>query len=59
MENVNRELVQAWLNLQCSMVAGVTHAAVLLGSRAAATWPEGGVVSAPVMMAASARPIDT
>ena len=36
METVNRELVQAWLNLQCSMVAGVRRAAVLMGSRPAA-----------------------
>lgn len=52
MEHVNRELVQAWLNLQCSMVAGVTHAAILLGSRPAAIWPEQSVVSASIMAVA-------
>jgi multidrug resistance efflux pump len=40
METVNGELVQAWLNLQCSMVAGVRRAAVFVGSRQAAVWPE-------------------
>jgi multidrug resistance efflux pump len=52
METVNRELVQAWLDLQCSMVAGVTRAAVLFGSRPAAIWPEDSTVPASVMAAA-------
>jgi RND family efflux transporter MFP subunit len=56
MESVNRELIQAWLNLQCSMVAGVTRAAVLLGSRPAAVWPEGTAVPAS-LVAASKRAV--
>jgi RND family efflux transporter MFP subunit len=41
------ELTQAWLNLQCGMLAGVTRATVLLASskpdslRQSARWPEG------------------
>ena len=52
METVNRELIQAWLNLQCSMVAGVTRAAVLLGSRPAAVWPKGSSVPASLTLTA-------
>jgi RND family efflux transporter MFP subunit len=52
METVNRELVQAWLNLQCSMVAGVTRAAVLKGSRPAAVWPEDSDVPASLTLTA-------
>ena len=51
METVNRELVQAWLDLQCSMVAGVTRAAVLIGSRPAAVWPKDSVVPASITAA--------
>jgi multidrug resistance efflux pump len=52
METVNRELIQAWLNLQCSMVAGVTRAAVLLGTRPAAVWPQGSSVPASLTLTA-------
>jgi len=52
MDTVNRELLQAWLDLQCSMVAGVTCAAVLIGSRPAAIWPKDSTVPASIMAAA-------
>jgi len=52
METVNRELLQAWLELQCSMVAGVTCAAVLIGSRPAAVWPKDSAVPASITAAA-------
>ena len=58
METVNRELVQAWLNLQCSMVAGVTRATVLLGSRPAAVWPEGSSVPASLTLTAQRAAIE-
>jgi len=49
---VNRELIQAWLNLQCSMVTGVTRAAVLLGASPAAIWPEKSVPTATILAVA-------
>ena len=52
METVNRELLQAWLELQCSMVAGVTGAAVLIGSRPVAVWPKDSTVPASIIAAA-------
>jgi multidrug resistance efflux pump len=52
MEMMNRELLQAWLNLQCSMVAGVTRAAVLFGPRPVAMWPKDSTVPASIMAAA-------
>jgi len=52
METLNRELLQAWLELQCSMVAGVTCAAVLIGSRPAAVWPKDSSVPASITAAA-------
>ena len=55
METVNRELVQAWLDLQCSMVAGVTRAAVLIGSRPAAVWPKDSSVPASIMAASNVQ----
>ncbi|MEN8800352.1 MAG: HlyD family efflux transporter periplasmic adaptor subunit [Thiogranum sp.] len=58
METVNRELVQAWLDLQCSMVAGVTRAAVLIGSKPAAVWPRDSTVPASIMAAAQRAVIE-
>jgi multidrug resistance efflux pump len=58
METVNRELVQAWLDLQCSMVAGVTRAAVLIGSKPAAVWPRDSTVPASITAAAQRAVID-
>jgi RND family efflux transporter MFP subunit len=58
MESVNRELIQEWLKLQCSMVAGVTRAAVLLGSRPAAVWPEDAVVPVSMMAAAQSAALE-
>ncbi len=53
MDTANTELVQAWLNLQCSMLAGVTRATVLQGSKPLAIWPEDGTV--PAFLTAAAQ----
>jgi RND family efflux transporter MFP subunit len=58
MESTHRDIVQAWLGLQTSMVAGVTRAAVFLGiseldpTQPAAIWPEQTTVT-PSMSAAA------
>lgn len=58
MESTFKDIVQAWLGLQTSMVAGVTRAVVLLGDSAidpahpAAVWPEQETVSASMSDAA-------
>ena len=52
METINRELLQAWLDLQCSMLAGVTRAAVLRGTRPAAVWPADSDVPASLTLTA-------
>jgi RND family efflux transporter MFP subunit len=57
METTNRDLVQAWLDLQCSMVSGVTRASVFLGSTNAsdcqhvASWPAQSTVQASLQAA--------
>ncbi|MCO6412450.1 MAG: HlyD family efflux transporter periplasmic adaptor subunit [Thiogranum sp.] len=57
MEKNDMEMVQAWLDLQCRMVAGVTRAAVLLNStcageyRPVASWPQDTRVQGPLLVA--------
>ena len=58
MASGTEELTQAWLNLQCGMLAGVTRATVLLSSskeplRQSARWPQGAEPSSSMSTAAA------
>ena len=54
MVHINNDMVQSWLELQCSMVSGVTGALVLLGTPESdgygptACWEAVKLTSAPV-----------
>ena len=62
MENTDRDMVQAWLDLQCGMVTGVTRAVVILSSSSpdgympVACWPENATIQSS-MHAAGHRAI--
>ena len=57
METSDRDMVQAWLDLQCRMVTGVTRAAVFLNASSAsgytpvASWPENTKIQSPLLLA--------
>ena len=58
MESPNKRLIQAWLDLQCTMVQGTVRAAVLVGDGRVgaadpiAIWPPRTMLTAPMLSAA-------
>lgn len=58
METTHREMAQAWLGLQCSMVAGVSQAVIVLnapeagGRNTVAAWPQNTAIPPGVQQAA-------